>query len=65
MAGYTSSPAIQKGNINIVILLHSYLNPFLMLQLFFAIQLSQNSPDAWGKLAGDIGEQMNKISISF
>lgn len=56
MAGYASSPAIQKGNINIVVLLLLCLNHFLMLQLVFAIQLSQDSPDAWGKLASDIGK---------
>lgn len=62
MAVYISSPVTHKGNINLVSL---YLcrNLFLMLQLIFVTQLSQNSPDACGKLAGDVGEHVNSINL--
>lgn len=65
MVEYISSPVIQKCNISLVILLLLLLNLFIMLQLFFTVQLSQNSPDTQGKLAGDVGEQMYKIIILF
>lgn len=63
-AGYISSPVTHKGSISVV-LLFLCPNLFLMFQLIFATQLSQNSPDAHGKLAGGVGEHVNSINIPF
>lgn len=63
MARYISSPVTHKGNINVVFLYFLATNLFLKFQLIFATQLSQNSPDACAKLAGDVGEHVNSINI--
>lgn len=62
-ARYISSPVTHKGNINVVFLYFLCPDLFLIFQLIFAAQLSQNSPDACGKLAGDVGEHLTSINI--
>lgn len=62
-ARYISSPVMHKGNISVVFLYCLCPNLFLMSQLNFAIQLSHNSPDTCGKLAGDVGEHVTSINV--